>query len=191
MSKPSRPKEKLFQTASRLFYRHGYRATGVNVIASESGIGKMTLYRHFPSKTVLVEAYLRDSNEEFWRYFEQSIRGAPGGGGKLLAFFKALQGYVLDPACSGCPFINAASEFPEQEQSAHRISLEHKQAVRARFRQLAVEAGLRRPKALADGLLLLMDGAYVAARLYGASRASPAAAVTEAARRLIDAHRKA
>ena len=40
------PKEKLFQTAARLFYQHGYRAIGVDTIAAESGIGKMTLYRH-------------------------------------------------------------------------------------------------------------------------------------------------
>ena len=41
------PKEQLLQTAARLFDQHGYRAVGVDTIAAESGIGKMTLYRHF------------------------------------------------------------------------------------------------------------------------------------------------
>ena len=71
------PKEKLFQTAARLFYQHGYRAIGVDTIAAESGIGKMTLYRHYPSKDDLIVAYLRDSNQDFWDQFEQITKDAP------------------------------------------------------------------------------------------------------------------
>ena len=50
MKNATTPKEKLFQTAARLFFQHGYRAIGVDTIAAELGIGKMTLYRHFPPK---------------------------------------------------------------------------------------------------------------------------------------------
>src|SRR5512146_2111492 len=106
-------KEKLFQTAARLFYQHGYRAIGVDTIAAESGIGKMTLYRHYPSKDDLIVAFLRESNKEFWEYFEQSTKDAPTARGKLLAFFKGLQSYAISPACFGCPFINVATEYPE------------------------------------------------------------------------------
>jgi AcrR family transcriptional regulator len=77
------PKEKLFQTAARLFFQHGYRAVGVDTIAAESGIGKMTLYRHFPSKDDLIAAYLRDSVRNFWRYFEENTREARSARGKL------------------------------------------------------------------------------------------------------------
>lgn len=184
----STPKEKLFQTAARLFYQHGYRATGVDTIASEAGIGKMTLYRHFPSKDDLIVAFLRQSDEEFWDYFEQSTKDAPTARAKLLAFFEALQQYVVSPVCYGCPFINVASEYPEVEYAGHQVALEHKQAVRARFTQLAKEAGARQPEVLANALLLLMDGAYMAARMYGASPSSPAVTVVEAARQVIDAH---
>src|SRR5512139_3297639 len=93
------PKDVLFATAARLFYQHGYRATGVDTIAAESGIGKMTLYRHYPSKDELIVAYLRDSNEVFWNSFEQITREAPTPRAKLLAFFRALQEYVVTPAC--------------------------------------------------------------------------------------------
>jgi AcrR family transcriptional regulator len=190
MSRTSRRKEKLFRTAARLFYRQGYRATGVDEIASASGIGKMTLYRHFSSKQKLVEAYLRDSDEEFWRHFELSTRGAADARGRLLAFFQALQDYVLSPACLGCPFLNASSEYPQPAHWAHRIALAHKQSVRSRLRRLAARTGEPRAKALADALLLLVDGAYSAARMYGPSRSSPAVGLAEAARRLIDAFRK-
>jgi AcrR family transcriptional regulator len=181
------PKQRLFQTAARLFYQHGYRAVGVDSIASESGIGKMTLYRHYPSKDELIVAFLEQSDRDFWGHFEKSTGKAAGARAKLLAFFRALQGYVTGPTCYGCPFLNMASEYPQADHPGHRVALEHKRAVRARFRKLAEDAGARRPQALADGLLLLMDGAYLAARMYGASPDNPGAGVAEAARRLIDA----
>jgi AcrR family transcriptional regulator len=182
------PKEKLFQTAARLFYQHGFRAIGVDTIAAESGIGKMTLYRHYPSKDDLIVAYLRDSNQDFWDQFEQITKDAPTAGEKLLAFFEALQSYVLSPDCYGCPFINVAAEYPESDYAGHQVALEHKQSVLARFRQLSEEAGARQPDALANALFLLMDGAYVAARMFGPSTHSPAISLAETARQIIEAN---
>jgi AcrR family transcriptional regulator len=94
MKTEATPKEKLFQTAARLFYQHGYRAIGVDTIAAESGIGKMTLYRHFPSKDDLIVAYLKDHDRIFWNNFEQITKDVPTPREKLLAFFEALQIYV-------------------------------------------------------------------------------------------------
>jgi AcrR family transcriptional regulator len=181
------PKDKLIQTAARLFYQHGYRAIGVDTLASQSGIGKMTLYRHYPSKDDLIVAYLEDSNKDFWNNFEQITKDSPTPREKLLAFFKALQDYVLTPACYGCPFLNVATEYPKTDYAGHQVALEHKQTVLARFRQLAGEAGARQPEALASALFLLMDGAYMAARMFGSSPSNPAAGVAEAARQIIDA----
>ena len=188
MKSTAAPKDRLFQTAARLFYQHGYRAIGVDTISAESGIGKMTLYRHYPSKDDLIVAFLRQSDEDFWEYFEQSTQDAPTAREKLLAFFEALQEYVVSPACYGCPFLNVATEYPETDYAGHQVALEHKQAVRARFNQLAKEANARQPKALANALFLLMDGAYMAARMFGSSPSNPAADVAEAARHLIDAY---
>jgi AcrR family transcriptional regulator len=184
MKTEATPREKIFQTASRLFYQNGYRAVGVDTIASESGIGKMTLYRHFPSKDDLIVAYLRDSDEFFWASFEQITKDAATPHEKLLAFFESLQDYVTTPACYGCPFLNISTEYPETDYPGHQTAIEHKQSVRARFRQLAGEAGAKNPEVLADQLFLLMDGAYMAARMFGAK--NPASHLAEAARVLID-----
>lgn len=185
--KAATPKDKLFQTATRLFYQHGYRAIGVDTLAAESGVGKMTLYRHYPSKDDLIVAYLEASDELFWQYFEQNTTAAATPREKLLAFFESLQSYAVTPACYGCPFINVATEYPEADYAGHQVALKHKQAVRARFRDLATEAKARQPDALADALLLLMDGAYMAARMFGGSPHNPAANVAHAAQTLIEA----
>lgn len=179
------PKDKVFQTASRLFYQNGYRAIGVDTIAAESGIGKMTLYRHYPSKDDLIVAYLKDSDAVFWSNFEQITKDAPAPREKLLAFFRSLQDYTTTPECYGCPFLNVATEYPDIDYPGHQVALEHKQSVRARFRMLAKEAGAKRPDVLADQLFLLMDGAYMASRMFGPN--NPAAHLAEAAEILVDA----
>jgi AcrR family transcriptional regulator len=168
-----------------LFYEHGYRAIGVDTLATESAIGKMTLYRHYPSKDDLIVAYLKDSNEIFWRNFEEITKDAPAPREKLLAFFESLQNYVRTPACYGCPFLNVATEYPEPDYPGHQVALGHKQSVRARFGQLAREAGAREPEVLADQLFLLMDGAYMSSRMFGVK--NPAAHLASAAKTLIDA----
>ena len=49
-------KERILETADRLFYLQGSRAVGVDTIAAEVGISKRTLYNHFPSKDALISA---------------------------------------------------------------------------------------------------------------------------------------
>ena len=185
MKTQATPKEKLFQKAARLFYQHGYRAIGVDTIAAESGIGKMTLYRHYPSKDDLIVAYLKNSDKAFWENFERITQDAVTPRDKLMAFFESLEEYVKTPVCYGCPFLNVATEYPETDYPGHQIALEHKHSVRARFRRLAKEAGSCNPEVLADQLFLLMDGAYMASRMFGTK--NPASNLASAAKVLIDA----
>ncbi len=44
-------KERILETADKLFYLQGIRAIGVDTIAAEIGISKRTLYNHFPPRT--------------------------------------------------------------------------------------------------------------------------------------------
>jgi CRISPR/Cas system type I-B associated protein Csh2 (Cas7 group RAMP superfamily) len=77
-----------------------------------------------------------------------------------------------------------ATEYPETDYPGHQVAIEHKQTVRARFRQLAKEAGVKKADMLADQLILLMDGAYMASRMFGAK--NPAVHLAEAVKVLID-----
>jgi len=173
------------ETAARLFFQNGYRAIGVDTISAEANIGKMTLYRHFESKDDLIVAYLQETNTKFWEWFEISTNEVAQPRDKLIAFFRALEKLASKPACYGCPFLNAAVDFPKRDHPGHQVALEHKQAVRVRFRELAKQAGARSPDVLADQLLLLMDGAFMAVRMFGVK--NPAAGVAQAAEALIEA----
>lgn len=184
------PRERLLDTAGRLFYRHGFQAVGIDRILAESGVAKMTLYRHFASKDELIAAYLERADREFWAWAESAMSAAPTPDARLQALFDALARHAISPECLGCPFQGAALAFPELEHPGHRRALQNKLAVRDRLATMAKQAGLRSPHSLAAQLLLLMDGAWVAARVFGPDR-NPAANVGRAARALIEAHRRA
>jgi AcrR family transcriptional regulator len=179
-------RDRILDTASELFYRHGYHAVGIDAIIARSGVAKMTLYRHFASKDDLIAAYLERSNAEFMAWIEEAIARVDNPGAKLVATFDAVGKLATSAQCLGCTFQGAASEFPEMDHPGHRVALDHKRAVLARFAGLAREAGLRDPDGLAAELLLLMDGAWVAARMFGPR--NHAASAAAAARALIGAH---
>ena len=71
----SNKRDQLLNTAENLFYREGYHATGIDRILAESGVAKMTLYKHFKSKDELILAVL-DARHE--RRQAAAARGATG-----------------------------------------------------------------------------------------------------------------
>lgn len=179
-------RDRILDTASQLFYRDGYRAVGIDTIVERSGVAKMTLYRHFPSKDDLIAAYLERANAEFWHWLEGEIAAVTEPGAKLTAAFEATARLATSPQCLGCTFQAAASEFPELEHPGHEVASAHKRRVLDRLAELARDASLADPDGLAAQLLLLMDGAWVAARMFGPD--NYATAVTDAARALIEVH---
>lgn len=52
-------RERIIDTASRLFYFNGYNQTGVNQIIKEASVAKASLYQHFRSKEDIAVVYLQ------------------------------------------------------------------------------------------------------------------------------------
>jgi AcrR family transcriptional regulator len=179
-------RERVLATAAQLFYERGFHAVGVDLIIERAGVAKTTLYRHFSSKDDLIVAYLEDANSRFWAWFDAGIDPTAAPRQRLVGLFDAVEQLATSPACLGCTFQAAAAEFPEPDHPGHATALTHKQAVRARLCQLAADTGAPDAAGLADALLLLMDGAFAAARMYRQS--SPASQIAAAARLLIHAH---
>lgn len=179
-------RQRILDVVCDLFYREGIRAVGIDTIVERSGVAKMTLYRYFPSKDDLIVAYLEDRNRAFWNWFERAIsQHTESPREQLLALFSALAVLAEQPTCLGCPFLNTATEFPQRDHVGHQVAVAHKKAVRDRLADLAYKAGARNSTQLADQLLLLMDGVYMATRLFGPG--GSASAVKTAAATLIEA----
>jgi len=182
----SAARERILETAARLFYRDGYRAVGVDTIVAESGVAKMTLYRHFPSKDDLIAAYLERTNEQLLAWMEGLIASHRDPRVALEALFDGVGKLASSPECLGCAFVAAAGEFPEHDHPGHEAAMAHKRAVLRRLRELAERAGARDANALAGELLLIMDGAWSAARVFGSG--SHGRQASRAAKDLIAAH---
>lgn len=167
VAKPS-ARERICETARDLFYSRGIRGVGVEMIAAEAGTTKMSLYRNFASKDELVAECLCRQEREFWDWWEGTL--APYAGQprrQLEVLFESLERQVADEQWSrGCQFANAAVELPDAEHPARQIVFKHHQEIRARLQGLCRDMGARDPEALADGLLLLMAGAYMACLVF-------------------------
>lgn len=182
-------RQQILDVASDLFFQQGFRAVGIDTIIARSGVAKMTLYRYFPSKDDLIVAYLEQSNQKFWEWFEEAVQPYAGQPREqLIKLFEALSKLAISPTCYGCTFQNTAAEFPDLDHPGHKVALAHKQAVRARLRQMAEEAAASDPEVLGDQLLLVMDGAWVAARMYRNIGPNPATQAASAARALLQVY---
>jgi AcrR family transcriptional regulator len=191
-----RVRDRIFETASDLFYRHGIRAVGVDAIAQEAGTNKMSFYRSFPSKDDLVAEYLREQERGYFDWWDRAI--APYAGDprrQIEALFHAYLDLArfkakADCGCKtsrGCALGNAAVEIPEDNELLGNIVHAYKTEIRKRLRKLARDAGARDPEVLGDALMLLMEGGYYS-RLTFPQNSGPVAAIVKAARALVDAH---
>lgn len=179
-------RERILAVAGVLFYRDGFRAVGVDTIIAHAEVAKTTLYHHFASKDELIVAYLERSDRRFWDWFEAAVAGEEEPAARLVALFDAVARLAASPACLGCTFQGTAAEFPALDHPGHGAACAHKQAVLERLHEMGDQAGAREPAQLASQLLLIMDGAFAAARMFG--HHSPAATAATAAAALVDAH---
>lgn len=167
-SKPVR--ERIFEVARDLFYRRGIRAVGVETIVAEAGTTKMSLYRHFPSKEDLVVAYLTERNQQYWRWWDETMAQHPGDARRQIHdYFTWVASRVTKPGYRGCPMTNAAVEFPEPDHPGRAVSAAHKRELQRRLRELSARAGASNPDELGDSLFLLVEGAYASSQTAGAT----------------------
>ena len=144
-------KERILETADRLFYLKGIRAIGVDTIAAEIGISKRTLYNHFPSKDALISAYLE-------RRFVRPYPSDKSPLEQILGTFDSLERRFLAKDFRGCPFVNAVAELGPESKSVRRIAIAFKESRRLWFRDLLVQIGASDAEGLATQLVLLVDG---------------------------------
>ncbi|MFI5832144.1 TetR/AcrR family transcriptional regulator [Micromonospora sp. NPDC051300] len=178
-------RDRILETAFRLFYAYGPRGVGVDTVIAESGVAKATLYKHFPRKDDLVLAYL-DKVDLAW---SGALRAAARAAGddprdQLVGMFDALTGACRREGYHGCAFINTAAES-SAGSAVHARTVAHKNAVRAWVTELARQAGAAEPELLARQLTLLLDGGLAGGVLDGDPAIAEAARST--ARALVDA----
>jgi AcrR family transcriptional regulator len=154
---------RVLAAASRLFYEHGIHAVGVDLIASEAGVTKKTLYDRFGSKEQVVVEYLADRDER-WRAFlaEHLEHTQPGSVDRVLAVFDASQAWMTDNSPKGCSMVKAHAEISDPGHPAYELITGQKEWMLALFADLVRHIAPDRPDEPARTLMLLHEGALVA-----------------------------
>jgi AcrR family transcriptional regulator len=169
-------RDALVDTAMRLFCREGFHATGIDRILSESGVAKMTLYKHFRSKDELILAALRRRDEMVRNRIMRDVEAQTDDpAGRILAHCDVLEKLIAEQEGHGCMFINAAAEYAGKNESIHRAASDHKRMRMEYLASLAKQAGASEPEMLAREIALVLEGAVVLAHVCEDCRAMDSA----------------
>ena len=174
-------RDRVLETASRLFYAEGVHAVGVDRIIAEAGVAKATFYHHFPAKDELVRAYVNEQSRQQKAIAAGLPESAPRE--KLLAVFDSVDDAAREPTYRGCPFVNAAAEYPDPAHPVREAIAEHRRWFRELVRDLLVADAHPDPERTADMLAALKDGLFVRADL---DDPAGRALIRDAVGRLID-----
>jgi AcrR family transcriptional regulator len=160
-------RDRILATASDLFYQHGIRAVGVDLVVEKAGVAKTSLYRHFGTKDDLVVAFLQRMDEEFWKTWDEVSQQHPDDGrAELKAQLEWIGERVNQPDYRGCPQLNIAAEYPELGHPARKFAKEHKREMRRRLKNIAEKLKSADPDQLAGQLAVLINGAFVSTPMY-------------------------
>ena len=158
------PKDRLLDTARRLFYTEGIHTVPVDRLVTEANVTRATFYRHFPAKENLVQAYLRATDEDLRAAVAEALD--QGSAQESAAALLELIGQVTCSAgFRGCHFINASAEYPDPEDPIRVAVADHRAWFQDTVTRLAERAGHPDPEYAGRVLVLLHDGALSAAEL--------------------------
>jgi AcrR family transcriptional regulator len=155
-------RERILATAKDLFYREGMRAIGIDTVVERSGVSKTSLYRLFDSKDALIAAVAAEQDRSFWAWWDHiEEQHADDPRALLEALLSGIAKKIELPTYRGCPFLNLATEFPDDTHPGRAVARGNKEEMRARLATIVAKLGARDPNRTASQLALIINGAFV------------------------------
>ena len=167
-------KGRILEVASHLFYSEGIRAVGVDRIIGASAVTKATFYKHYRAKENLIVIYISARHYRVRADVEALVENSPDSRSALINLIGAILAEIAAPGFRGCPFINAAMEYPDATHPVRSVVTEHREWYVGVLTGLLRDAGHPAPGDGADEFVLAHDGA-MAGGLAGDSIAASAA----------------
>jgi AcrR family transcriptional regulator len=156
-------RRRLLDTATRLFYTEGIHAVGIDRIIAEAGIAKATFYNHFRSKDELVVAYV----EELDRLGRAAVAALPKQHPRkmIAAIMGRISEAVVAGGWRGCPYLNAAAEYPDPTSPVRRAIDARRLWYQESLQDLLAADGDPAPSVTASLLVAISDGLLESAYL--------------------------
>lgn len=157
-------RERILRTAHDLFYRNGIRATGIDTIIKQAAVTKVTFYRHYPGKDVLILAFLDYRHRRWITWFSDTLANFSLSGLPLAqALAATLNQWFVSEDFRGCAFINSSMEYGDALPEVLKISVDHKKEMTEVIAQYLEPFSDKNQ--LAESIALLIDGAIVKAQM--------------------------
>ena len=166
-------RERLLDTADRLFYKEGVRAVGIDRVLAEAGAAKASLYLHFGCKDDLVAAHIERRVTSSRAEIEAHVNGVPPAE-RGLRFFDWVVEMTKSPGFRGCPLHHVVAELSDPEHPARIVAAGQREWLLAKFHEWVKAAGVADSAATAGALVVLFDGAVVGSEHDGPKRARDA-----------------
>lgn len=176
----SAAREQVLDAAEELFYGRGIQSVGMDDIRGASGVSLKRLYRLFPAKEQLVEAYLERRDARWRGRLAEFVARREDPEERILALFDWLEDWFGEDGFRGCAWINSYGELGATSEPVVAQVRLHKGAFGKYVEELVAAAGL--PGSLAGQLFLLAEGAMVTA---GITRSTEPARQARAAAELL------
>jgi AcrR family transcriptional regulator len=173
-------KNRILETANELFYGDGIRTVGVDRLISESSVTKATFYKHYGSKDRLIIQYMRNRDRIVRDKVTGIVDAADGAEAAIRNLMADVGSEISGPGFRGCPFLNAAAEYPDPKHPVRIIVTEHRDWYSDILTNLLGDMGHPMPGDAADELMLACDGAR------GGGYAGDPIAATTALARVVD-----
>jgi len=155
-------RERLLAAADELFYENGVNLVGIDRIIEHAGVAKASLYDCFGSKDELIRCYLQRRSERRQARIRERMAPFQDPRDKILSVFDLLEDTVAQPNYRGCAFQRAGAEAGAGSTIKGACD-DSRTWIRTQFTELARAAGARDPESLGRQLVLIYDGAAVAA----------------------------
>lgn len=163
---------RILDAAEHLFYAHGLQQVGMDQVRGEAAVSLKRLYREFPSKDQLIEAYLLRRDARWLTALRTAVARQPAAREGIRAAFDWLGEWFSEPGFRGCAFTNSFGELGADSATVAAVAAAHKAEFRAVFTDLVdrlADEGTTGPlePALGEQLYLLAEGAITAAAVGG------------------------
>jgi AcrR family transcriptional regulator len=164
--RPSEARQRLLNTATRIFYGEGIHSVGVDRIITEAKVTRATFYRHFPGKEDLVLAYLQTADQAIRGQMDTVIAAGLPAPETVRAVAESIAQGIQSDGFRGCAFLNAVAEYPDPNHPVHQAVLAHRQWFLDTINMLMANIQKTQAEAAAQHFVMLRDGAMATGCLF-------------------------
>jgi AcrR family transcriptional regulator len=131
-------------------------------VVERSGVSKTTLYRVFESKDALIAAFAAERARLSWEWWDRiEEQHADDPRALLEALLSEIARRIGGPALRACPFLNLATEFPDENHLGWVAARANKEEMQARLATIVAKLDVGDPNRVASQIALIINRACV------------------------------